>query len=56
MVMVWDENGSYISAPPIALRDKLIPYQRPMTKSPTLWLSISKSLAINDQNGTEWEK
>ena len=53
MVMVWDGSGSYISVPPIALRDKLIPYQGPMAKSPTLLLYISKSLAINDQNGTE---
>ena len=48
--------GSYISVPPIALRDKLIPYQRPMAKSATLLLSLSKSLAISDQNGTESEK
>ena len=31
--------GSYIPVPPIALRDKLIPYQRPMAKSPNLYCS-----------------
>ena len=56
MVMVWHGMGSYISVPPIALRVKQIPYQRPMVKSPSLLLSLSKSLAINDQNGTEEER
>ena len=49
-IWLWYGMGSYISVPPIAMSGKLIPYQRPMAKSSTLLLSLSKSLTINDQN------